>query len=99
MLGIGLYLLLGEFTQFNTICTVDLFGDDRDLLLNGFVEIIQEFEVRFAFASLDDGFRKINCASPSFGPVVADNRGVCSSSSGFITYELELGGGIRANKL
>ncbi len=42
--GIGFNLLLGEVAELDPIGTIDLLGDDGNLLFNGEIQIIKELE-------------------------------------------------------
>jgi hypothetical protein len=45
--------LLGEITQLYAVCAVNIPGDSGNLLFDGEVQIVKEFELGFALASSD----------------------------------------------
>lgn len=96
--GVGIDLLACKVAQFDTVCAVDLFSNSIDLGLNGLVEVVEEFEVGFTLADVNDSLGQIPGPSTSLSPVVADNRSVRTSSQGLLAHEGKLSRGVRTNK-
>lgn len=92
--SVRLNLRLRKLAELNTIAAVNLPNDRVDLILDRHVEIIQELEARLALARSDEGLRELDGAGSTFGPVVADDGGICTSRQGLLADELELGFGI-----
>ena len=88
MTSVRLNLLLSKFAELDTIRTIDLLGDDLNLLFDGQVQVVQELEVRLALADGDDGFGKSAGTSTTLGPVVTDDGCICAASKRLLSDEL-----------
>lgn len=87
--GVGFHLLLCELAELDTIRTVNLLGDDLDLLLDRQIQVVEELEVRLAFADSDDGFSESTGTRATFSPMIADDSRIGTSSERLLTNELE----------
>ena len=88
MTSVRLNLLLSKFAELDAIRTVDLLGDDLNLLFDGQVQVVQELEVRWALADGDYGFGKSTGTCTTLGPVVADDGCICAASKRLLSDEL-----------
>lgn len=88
--GVGFHLLLCELAELDTICTVNFLGDDLDLLLDRQIQVVEELEVRLAFADSDDGFSESTGTHATFRLMIADDSRIGTSSERLLTNELEL---------
>ena len=73
---VGFDLLPGEIAQLYAVRTVDLLGNGSNLLFNGEVQVVEEFELGFALASSNECFCHFPRASPTLGPVIADDGSI-----------------------
>jgi hypothetical protein len=94
--GIGFDLLFGEIAKLYAVRSINFPGNNGNLLFDGEVQVVEEFELGFALAGSDQSFRQPPCTSATFSPVIADNGSVCAISQCLLSDELEFGGGIRA---
>ena len=96
MTSVGLNLLLRRLAELDPVGAVDLLADDLNLLLDRLFEVIQELELRVAFAHRHECLRKGLGACTTLGPVVTDDRGIGTAAESELTDELKLGLGVRA---
>jgi len=94
--GIGFDLLFGEIAELYAVRSINVPGNNGNLLFDGEVQVVEEFELGFALAGSDQSFRQLPCSSATFSPVIADNGSICATSQCLLSDELKFGGGIRA---
>jgi len=94
--GIGFDLLFGEITKLYAVRSINIPGNNGNLLFDGEVQVVEEFELGFALAGSDQSFRQFTCTSATFSPVITDNGSICATSQCLLSDELKFGGGIRA---
>ena len=94
--GIGFDLFFGEIAKLYAVCSIDVPGNNGNLLFDGEVQVVEEFELGFALAGNDQSFRQLSCTGATFSPVIADNGGICAASQSLLSDELKFSGGIRA---
>jgi hypothetical protein len=94
--GIGFYLLFGDIAKLYAVRSINVPGNNGNLLFDGEIQVVEEFELGFALAGSDQSFRQIPCTGATFSPVTADNGSICATSQCLFSDELKFGGGIRA---
>ena len=94
--GIGFDLLFGEIAKLYAVRSINVLGNNSNLLFNGLVQVIKEFELGFALAGSNQSFRQFPCTSATLSPVIADNCSIRATSQCFLSDELKFGGGIGA---
>jgi hypothetical protein len=94
--GICFDLLFGEIAKLYAVRSVNVLGNNGNLLLNGEVQVIKEFELGFALTSSDQSFCQVPRTKATFSPVIADNGSIRAAGQCFLSDELKLGGGIGA---
>jgi hypothetical protein len=92
--GIGFDLLFGEIAELYAVRAINFPGNSGNLLFNGEVQVIKEFELGFALAGGDESFRQFPCTSATLSPVIADNGSIRATSQSFLSDELKFGRGI-----
>jgi len=95
--GVCVDLRAGEITELDSIGTIDLFADDRDLLFDGQVEIIEEFKAGGAFTACNNCFSECAATCTSFGPVIADDSCIRPTTESLFANESKLRRGISPN--
>ena len=83
--GICFNLLFGEIAKLYAVRSVNVLGNSGNLLFNGEVQVIKEFELGFALASSDQSFRELPCTSATFSPVITDNGGIRATGQCFLS--------------
>ena len=94
--GIGLDLSFGEIAKLYAVRSINVPGNNGNLLFDREVQVVEEFELGFALAGSDESFRQLSCTSATFSPMIADNGGICATSQRLFSDELKFGRGIRA---
>ena len=77
--GIGFDLLFGEIAKLYAVRSINVPGNNGNLLFNGEVQVIKEFELGFALAGSDQSFRQLPCTGATFSPVIANNGSIRAS--------------------
>jgi hypothetical protein len=81
--------------KFDASRTVYLLADYLYLLSDGEVEVVEESEAGFSFASCNDCLGKGTCTRTTFCPMVAHYRGIGTGSESLLTDEFKFSRGIR----
>lgn len=92
--GIGFNLSLGEIAQLYAVAAVNIPDDGGNLLFDGEVQIVEEFELGFALASSDQSFRQLPRTGAALCPVIADNCSIRPTSQCLLPDELKFCRGI-----
>jgi len=88
--------LFGEIAKLYAVRSINVSSNNGNLLFDGEVQVVKEFELRFTLAGHDQSLRQLASASTTLSPMIADNGSICASSQCFLSDELKFGGGIRA---
>src|SRR6266550_1411745 len=83
--GIGFDLLFGEIAKLYAVRSINVPGNNGNLLFDGEVQVVEEFEFGFALAGSDQSFRQLPCTGTT-----------CATSQCLLSDELKFSGGIRA---
>ena len=94
--SIGFDLSFGKIAKLYAVRSINVPSNNGNLLFDGEVQVVEEFELGFALAGSDQSFRQLSCTSATFSPVIADYGSICATSQCLFSDELKFGGGIRA---
>jgi len=96
--GVVVDLLTGKIAELNAIRTINFFPNYGNLFLDWKFQVVEEFELRIAFANVNDSFCQVSRTGSSLGPVVAHNSRIGPSGKRFLSDQCKLSIRIRPVK-